>query len=70
MTANGWLQIAIFFALILVCVKPLGSFIATVIEGRRNFLTPVLELLAPETAQRVGLHLRFRLSRGPGVLRP
>jgi potassium-transporting ATPase potassium-binding subunit len=42
MTANGWLQIAIFFALILICVKPLGSFIATVIEGRKNFLTPVL----------------------------
>ena len=42
MTANGWLQIAIFFALILVCAKPLGSFIATVIEGRKNFLTPVL----------------------------
>ncbi|MGA2712567.1 MAG: potassium-transporting ATPase subunit KdpA [Bryobacteraceae bacterium] len=42
MTANGWLQIAIFFALILACAKPLGSFIATVIEGRKNFLTPVL----------------------------
>jgi potassium-transporting ATPase potassium-binding subunit len=42
MTTNGWLQIAIFFLLILACVKPLGSFIATVIEGRRNFLTPVL----------------------------
>src|SRR6202451_2973228 len=42
MTANGWLQIASFFALILVCVKPLGSFIATVIEGRKNFLSPVL----------------------------
>src|ERR1700735_584247 len=42
MTANGWLQIAIFFALVLVCVKPLGSFIATIIEGRRNFLSPVL----------------------------
>jgi K+-transporting ATPase ATPase A chain len=42
MTANGWLQIAIFFVLILICAKPLGSFIATVIEGRKNFLTPVL----------------------------
>jgi K+-transporting ATPase ATPase A chain len=42
MTANGWLQVAIFFLLILACAKPLGSFIATVIEGRRNFLTPVL----------------------------
>jgi K+-transporting ATPase ATPase A chain len=42
MTAHGWLQIAIFFALILIGAKPLGSFIATVIEGRKNFLTPVL----------------------------
>jgi len=42
MTANGWLQIAIFFLLILACAKPLGSFIATVIEGRKNFLSPVL----------------------------
>jgi len=42
MTTNGWLQIAIFFLLILACAKPLGSFIATVIEGRRNFLTPVI----------------------------
>jgi len=42
MTANGWLQIAIFFALILACAKPLGTFIATIIEGRKNFLSPVL----------------------------
>jgi K+-transporting ATPase ATPase A chain len=42
MTTNGWLQIAIFFLLILACAKPLGSFIATIIEGRKNFLTPVL----------------------------
>jgi potassium-transporting ATPase potassium-binding subunit len=42
MTVNGWLQIAIFFALIIACAKPLGSFIATIVEGRRNFLTPVL----------------------------
>jgi K+-transporting ATPase ATPase A chain len=42
MTANGWIQITIFFLAILACTKPLGSFIATVIEGRRNFLSPVL----------------------------
>src|ERR1700742_3308792 len=42
MTVNGWLQIAIFFAFILACTKPLGSFIATIVEGRRNFLTPIL----------------------------
>ena len=42
MTVNGWLQIALFFLLILACTKPLGAFIATVIEGKKNFLTPVL----------------------------
>src|SRR6202161_3060883 len=42
MTAHRWLQMAIFFLLILACAKPVGSFIATVIEGRKNFLTPVL----------------------------
>jgi K+-transporting ATPase ATPase A chain len=41
MTTNGWLQIAIFFLLIAACAKPLGSFIAAIIEGKRNFLTPV-----------------------------
>src|SRR5947199_9619509 len=42
MTGNGWLQILFFFALIVVCAKPLGIFIAAVIEGRRTFLTPIL----------------------------
>src|ERR1700722_968279 len=42
MTVNGWLEIAIFFAFIVVCAQPLGSFIATIVEGRRNFLTPIL----------------------------
>ncbi len=42
MTTNGWLQIAVFFALIVMCAKPLGSFIAGVMEGKRTFLSAVL----------------------------
>ena len=42
MTLNGWIQIAIYFLLILVCVKPLGLFMARVFEGERTFLSPVL----------------------------
>jgi K+-transporting ATPase ATPase A chain len=42
MTANGWLQIAIFFALIVACAKPLGLFMTRVMEGGKNFLSPVL----------------------------
>src|SRR5277367_302527 len=45
MTSNGILQIALFFALILVCVKPLGAFMTNVFDGRRTFLHPVLRWL-------------------------
>ena len=42
MTAIGWLQIALIFALVLVCVKPLGLFMARLFSDERTFLTPVL----------------------------
>src|SRR5713101_10096610 len=45
MTSLGLLQIALFFALILVCTKPLGAFMARVFEGQRTFLHPVLRWL-------------------------
>ena len=45
MTSSGVLQILLFFALILVCVKPLGAFMANVFDGRRTFLHPVLRWL-------------------------
>ena len=45
MTANGILQIAIFFGIILLCAKPLGAYIANVYEGRRTFLHPALRWL-------------------------
>src|SRR6266478_1903596 len=53
MTTIGILQIALFFALILVCTKPLGAFMAKVFEGQRTFLHPIfrwLEVLAYKVA--------------------
>ncbi len=41
MTITGWIQIAIIFALVLICVKPLGVFMANVFSGGRTFLSPV-----------------------------
>ena len=41
MTANGWFQICIFFLLILVCAKPLGTYMARVFERQRTFADPV-----------------------------
>lgn len=42
MTANGWLQILVFFALVLAVTKPLGIYMARVFERERTFLDPVL----------------------------
>jgi len=42
MTANGWLQIAIYCVLIIAFVKPFGAFMARVFDGERTFLHPVL----------------------------
>ena len=41
MTANGWIQIAIFCAAVLVCVKPLGLYMARVFDGEIKFLAPL-----------------------------
>ena len=45
MTSLGILQILVFFALICVCVKPLGAYMARVFEGRRTFMHPLLRWL-------------------------
>ena len=42
MSSIGWLQALVLFVLVLVCVKPLGLFMARVFAGERTFLTPVL----------------------------
>jgi potassium-transporting ATPase potassium-binding subunit len=43
MTINGWLQIAIYFAVLTALVVPLGRFMARVLEGERTFLSPILQ---------------------------
>jgi K+-transporting ATPase ATPase A chain len=42
MTANGWLQILLFLALILAMTKPMGVFMTHVFNRERTFLDPVL----------------------------
>src|SRR5215472_10406031 len=41
MTANGWIQIAIYAAILLVLARPLGGYMTAVFEGRIGFLRPV-----------------------------
>lgn len=42
MTPNGFLQIAVFFLIILATTKPMGVFMARLFEGQKTFLHPVL----------------------------
>jgi K+-transporting ATPase ATPase A chain len=45
MTLNGWLQLLIYFALLLVCMRPLGIYMAGVFSGKYSFLRPAENLL-------------------------
>src|SRR6266536_1202409 len=42
MTLNGWLQILMFFALVLAVTKPLGLYMAHCFNREKTFLDPVL----------------------------
>jgi K+-transporting ATPase ATPase A chain len=42
MSANGWLQFSIFSAILLASVRPVGIYLARVLEGERTWLDPFL----------------------------
>jgi K+-transporting ATPase ATPase A chain len=42
MSLNGWLQIAVFIAAVLLLARPMGLYLARVFEHRRTFLDPIL----------------------------
>jgi K+-transporting ATPase ATPase A chain len=42
MTLNGWIQIAIYCAIVILLVRPLGGYMTRVFAGERTFLSPIL----------------------------
>ncbi|HEX3570562.1 MAG TPA: potassium-transporting ATPase subunit KdpA [Acidobacteriaceae bacterium] len=42
MTSSGWLQISLFFTLVLLAARPMGLYMARVYQGKRTWLDPVL----------------------------
>ncbi len=42
MTLIGWIQIALFCAVVVALVRPLGGYMTRVFNGERTFLSPVL----------------------------
>jgi K+-transporting ATPase ATPase A chain len=55
MTSVGILQIALFFGLVLVCIKPLGAYMAHIFEGQRTFMHPALRWLEVLTYKVIGV---------------
>jgi K+-transporting ATPase ATPase A chain len=55
MTSLGILQIVVFFALIFVCTKPLGAYMARVFQGQRTFMHPPLRWLEVLTYKAAGV---------------
>jgi K+-transporting ATPase ATPase A chain len=55
MTSLGIAQILFFFGLILLCVKPLGAYMARVFEGQRTFMHPILGWLEKLTYRAAGI---------------
>jgi K+-transporting ATPase ATPase A chain len=41
MSANGWFQFAVYCAVLLASVRPVGIYLTHVLEGHRTWLTPV-----------------------------
>ncbi len=58
MTPNGWLQITVFFLIILAVAKPMGIFMARLFEGKRTFLHPILRPVEAVIYKAVGVNER------------
>jgi K+-transporting ATPase ATPase A chain len=56
MSANGWLQFAIFSAILLASVRPVGIYLARVLEGERTWLDPVLRPIERLIYKLCGIH--------------
>ena len=67
MTAQGWLQIAIFVGVLTALAPPLGAYMARVYQGERVFLTRILGPLERAASTRL---LRGRPRRGDRTGRP
>src|SRR5579863_1238543 len=42
MTVNGWIQIALFSAIVIAITRPFGGYMTRVFAGERTLLSPVL----------------------------
>ncbi len=56
MSANGWLQFALYSLILLATVRPVGIYLARVLEGERTWLNPVLRPIERLIYRLCGIH--------------
>jgi len=56
MTANGWMQFLVYSLVLCLTVKPVGIYLARVLEGRRTWLDPVLRPVESLTYKLCGVN--------------
>jgi potassium-transporting ATPase potassium-binding subunit len=56
MILGDWLQLIAYFVVLVLLVKPLGSYMARVYQGERTFLSPVIAPLERLTYRLTGIH--------------
>src|SRR5579871_2753124 len=55
MSANGWLQFAVYSIILLAVTRPVGVYLARVLEGQRTWLDPVLRPVERLTYKLAGI---------------
>ena len=58
MTLVGWAQIALFCAVVIALVKPLGWYMTSVFSGERTFLSPVIRPIESSLYKLAGVNER------------
>jgi K+-transporting ATPase ATPase A chain len=56
MSANGWLQFVLFSLILLASVRPVGIYLARVLEGERTWLDPILRPIERLIYKLSGVH--------------
>jgi len=56
MSLNGWLQIFVFIAAVLLLAKPMGTYLTAVFERRKTFLDPILNPIEHLLYRLTGIH--------------
>ncbi|WP_109484917.1 potassium-transporting ATPase subunit KdpA [Occallatibacter savannae] len=62
MSANGWLQFVVYSLVLLLTVKPVGIYLARVLEGQRTWLDPILRPIERLTYRLCGINAEHEMN--------